>query len=188
MRAFRLAAGRRLGEVHASEGAKTERADAQEAHYRVVVDDDDRIMVLMCHNTDLADGWEWVGEDERYDREKARSGRKMGPATPSKADSDPQILRRSRHFNSTLFDDGSRGSREDRRRLIGPSRGEFSVHFRSLPGVTRVCGFRVRRTDDGEQRRSSPDVAQTIGEQRRRRRRSCGIARIAYAAPVHRAK
>ena len=86
---------------------------------------------------------------------------------------------------------------------VWPSRGEFSVHFRSLPGVTRVCGFRVRRTDDGEQRRSprptshrrwrtaaksAPDVAQTIGEQRRRRRRSCGIARIAYAAPVHRAK
>ncbi len=44
------------------------------------------------------------------------------------------------------------------------------------------------RTDDGEQRRSPPDVAQTIGEQRRRRRRSCGIARIAYAAPVHRLK
>ena len=43
--------------------------DGQEAHYRVVVDDDERIMVLMCHNTDLADGWEWVGENERYDRE-----------------------------------------------------------------------------------------------------------------------
>ena len=55
------------------QGAKTERADAQEAHYRVVVDDDDRIMVLMCHNTDLADGWEWVGEDQRYDRAMVRS-------------------------------------------------------------------------------------------------------------------
>ena len=54
-------------------GAKTERADAQEAHYLVVVDDDARIMVLMCHNTDLADGWEWVGEDQRYDREMAKS-------------------------------------------------------------------------------------------------------------------
>ena len=41
--------------------------DGREAHYRVIVDDDDRIMVLMCHNTDLADGWEWVGENELYD-------------------------------------------------------------------------------------------------------------------------
>ena len=52
-------------------GSTTERG-GQEARYRVVVDDEDRIMVLMCHNTDLADGWEWVGEHERYDREMVR--------------------------------------------------------------------------------------------------------------------
>ena len=46
--------------------------DGREAHYRVIVDDDDRIMVLMCHNTDLADGWEWVGENELYDREMVK--------------------------------------------------------------------------------------------------------------------
>ena len=51
------------------QGLTTERADAQEVHYRVILDDDDRIMVLMGHNTDLADGWEWVGENQRYDRE-----------------------------------------------------------------------------------------------------------------------
>ena len=53
------------------QGSENER-DGQEAHYRVVVDDDDRIMVLMCHNTDLADGWEWVGENDRYDREMVK--------------------------------------------------------------------------------------------------------------------
>jgi hypothetical protein len=47
-------------------GFEIERADLQEAHYRAFVDDDDRIMVLICHNTDLADGWEWIGKDDRY--------------------------------------------------------------------------------------------------------------------------
>lgn len=38
-------------------------------HYRVIKDDDDRIMVLICHNTDLGDGWEREGENEWYFRE-----------------------------------------------------------------------------------------------------------------------
>ncbi len=53
------------------QGSENE-GDGQEAHYRVVVDDDERIMVLMGHNTDLADGWEWVGENDRYDREMVK--------------------------------------------------------------------------------------------------------------------
>ncbi len=47
-------------------GWRTERADAQEAHYRAYLDDDDRIMVMICHNTDLGDGWEREGVDRGY--------------------------------------------------------------------------------------------------------------------------
>jgi hypothetical protein len=38
-------------------------------HYYTIGDDDGRIMVLMCQNTDLADGWERAGEDRVYKRE-----------------------------------------------------------------------------------------------------------------------
>jgi len=33
-------------------------------HYRAVFDDKGRIMILICSNTDLGDGWEREGEDE----------------------------------------------------------------------------------------------------------------------------
>jgi hypothetical protein len=42
---------------------------AREVHYRAFLDDKERIMVLMCHNTDLGDGWEREGENEYYFRE-----------------------------------------------------------------------------------------------------------------------
>jgi hypothetical protein len=35
-------------------------------HYRAIKDDAGRIMVFICHNTDLGDGWEREGVDERY--------------------------------------------------------------------------------------------------------------------------
>tara|TARA_A100001391_G_C5035410_1_gene269455 strand:+ start:281 stop:1141 length:861 start_codon:yes stop_codon:yes gene_type:complete len=35
-------------------------------HYRAIYDDEDRIMVFICHNTDLGDGWEREGEDQWY--------------------------------------------------------------------------------------------------------------------------
>jgi hypothetical protein len=37
--------------------------------YLGIDDDNGRLMVLMCHNTDLADGWERVGENSSYRRE-----------------------------------------------------------------------------------------------------------------------
>lgn len=52
-----------------SQGITFERWDAQTPHYKAIKDDDDRIMVLICHNTDLGDGWEREGEDEWYFRE-----------------------------------------------------------------------------------------------------------------------
>ena len=36
------------------------------AHYRAIYDDFGRIMVFICHNTDLGDGWEREGEDVEY--------------------------------------------------------------------------------------------------------------------------
>ena len=43
-----------------------ERADAKEVHYKAIFDDKNRIMVMICHNTDLGDGWEREGESEYY--------------------------------------------------------------------------------------------------------------------------
>lgn len=50
-------------------GQQTERWDAQEAHYRGIVDDEGRLMVIICHNTDLGDGWEREGIDPGYFKE-----------------------------------------------------------------------------------------------------------------------
>jgi hypothetical protein len=45
-----------------------ERPDAKEPHYRGIFDDKGRMMVIICHNTDLGDGWEREGENEYYFR------------------------------------------------------------------------------------------------------------------------
>jgi hypothetical protein len=56
--------------IHAWYGGQTsERWDATEAHYRGVFDDDGRLMMIICHNTDLADGWEREGMDPGYFKE-----------------------------------------------------------------------------------------------------------------------
>ncbi len=53
----------------AAQGITWERWDAQEVHYRAVFDDHGRMMAMICHNTDLGDGWEREGEDPWYFRE-----------------------------------------------------------------------------------------------------------------------
>lgn len=40
--------------------------DTKEAHYRAYHDDKGRMIALLCHNTDLTDGWEREGENEWY--------------------------------------------------------------------------------------------------------------------------
>jgi hypothetical protein len=50
-------------------GITWEREDAQEVHYKAIYDDKGRMMVIICHNTDLGDGWEREGENEWYFRE-----------------------------------------------------------------------------------------------------------------------
>jgi len=52
-----------------SEGITWEREDAKVPHFRAIFDDKGRIMVMVCHNTDLGDGWEREGEDHWYFRE-----------------------------------------------------------------------------------------------------------------------
>ena len=42
----------------APHGITWERWDAQTPHYRGIYDDEGRLMVVICHNTDLGDGWE----------------------------------------------------------------------------------------------------------------------------------
>ena len=43
--------------------------DGRTPHYRGLFDDDGRLMAIVCHNTDLGDGWEREGVDEGYFRE-----------------------------------------------------------------------------------------------------------------------
>lgn len=50
-------------------GVTWETHDAKEPHYRGIYDDKGRMMVIICHNTDLGDGWEREGENEYYFRE-----------------------------------------------------------------------------------------------------------------------
>ncbi|MHC4117420.1 MAG: DUF4159 domain-containing protein [Planctomycetota bacterium] len=47
-------------------GVTWERHDAREVHYKALYDDNGRIMSIICHNTDLGDGWEREGENEWY--------------------------------------------------------------------------------------------------------------------------
>jgi hypothetical protein len=50
-------------------GVTWELYDARDPHYRAIFDDKRRMMVMICHNTDLGDGWEREGENEYYFRE-----------------------------------------------------------------------------------------------------------------------
>lgn len=45
--------------------------DCRTVHFKGIFDDKKRMMVIICHNTDLGDGWEREGEDEWYFREFA---------------------------------------------------------------------------------------------------------------------
>ena len=49
-----------------SQGITWERYDAQEVHFKALYDDEGRMMAIICHNTDLGDGWEEEGVDKWY--------------------------------------------------------------------------------------------------------------------------
>ncbi len=52
-------------------GITWEREDAKQVNYRAIFDDKGRMMAMICHNTDLGDGWEQEGDSEWYFREFA---------------------------------------------------------------------------------------------------------------------
>ena len=52
----------------AEPGRTWETPDSRDVHYRAIFDDHGRMMVLICQNTDLGDGWEREGDDEWYFR------------------------------------------------------------------------------------------------------------------------
>ncbi len=53
-----------------SEGITWERGEeGRQVHYKGISDDKGRLMVIVCHNTDLGDGWEREGENEWYFRQ-----------------------------------------------------------------------------------------------------------------------
>ena len=50
-----------------SGGLRSERgSDSDTVHFRGITDDRGRLLVLMTHNTDIADGWEREGEDANF--------------------------------------------------------------------------------------------------------------------------
>jgi len=51
------------------DGITYEQWDAQTPYYKGMFDDDGRLMMIICHNTDLGDGWEWEGANAYYFRE-----------------------------------------------------------------------------------------------------------------------
>ncbi|MEW6306362.1 MAG: DUF4159 domain-containing protein [Verrucomicrobiota bacterium] len=48
------------------DGRTWEDSRDRDPHYKAILDDKGRIMVMICHNTDLGDGWEREGEDSYY--------------------------------------------------------------------------------------------------------------------------
>lgn len=48
---------------------ETDKPGSEEVHYRGVFDDRRRMMIMICHNTDLGDGWEEEGTDPWYFRQ-----------------------------------------------------------------------------------------------------------------------
>jgi hypothetical protein len=49
-------------------GVTYEREDAKVVHYKALFDDKGRMMVIICHNTDLGDGWEEEASNPDYFR------------------------------------------------------------------------------------------------------------------------
>lgn len=59
--AYRMANGQ-IGSAERSRDG----SDTETPHFRAITDDDNRIMVFICHNTDLGDGWEREAEAQWY--------------------------------------------------------------------------------------------------------------------------
>jgi hypothetical protein len=57
-----------IGHWFGSGGGTSERWDSDTPHYRGIFDDKGRMMVIICHNTDVGDGWEREGADPEFFR------------------------------------------------------------------------------------------------------------------------
>ena len=53
-------------------------SDSDETHFRVIRDGAGRIIVVMTHNTDIADSWEREGEDPEFFRQFSPAGYAFG--------------------------------------------------------------------------------------------------------------
>jgi len=51
--------------------------DGRVPHWRGIEDDDGRLMVLIAHNNDVSDSWQWA-DDPRYPADKANLGLRIG--------------------------------------------------------------------------------------------------------------
>lgn len=52
--------------------------DSSEAHFRAIADEHGRLLVVMTHNTDVADAWEREAEDPRYFEQFSPDGYGLG--------------------------------------------------------------------------------------------------------------
>jgi hypothetical protein len=69
---YKLTVKPQVPSIHTWYGGRTyEGWDGGEAHYKAIHDDKGRMMAIICHNTDLGDGWEREGENVDYFREFA---------------------------------------------------------------------------------------------------------------------
>jgi len=70
---YKLSKKPQVPSIHAWErGFTSERGwDSEEVHYKGLFDDKNRMMAIICHNTDLGDGWEREGESPEYFKEMA---------------------------------------------------------------------------------------------------------------------
>jgi hypothetical protein len=46
-------------------------------HWRAILDDDGRVMVMITYNNDIADGWQWA-DDARYPHDAANLALSLG--------------------------------------------------------------------------------------------------------------
>lgn len=67
------------GLPHALRGRTHERgAEGEEVHYRGIFDDRRRLMAIICHNTDLGDGWEREGNVDYFRQYSEKMAYPMG--------------------------------------------------------------------------------------------------------------
>ncbi|MDZ4798974.1 MAG: DUF4159 domain-containing protein [Bryobacteraceae bacterium] len=65
------------GHQYTYTGRTYERQDGVDAHWRGVYDDNGRILVAICHNSDLGDAWEWA-DDPQYPEKFASLAYRIG--------------------------------------------------------------------------------------------------------------